>query len=52
MGLFSSKDSKPDTKLKFGETPPKPKLGFTPKKQDKALDKRDKESWRKSRRSI
>lgn len=52
VGLFGNKGNKESKPLGFGEVPPKPKLGFIPKKQDKALDKRDKETWRKTRRSI
>lgn len=52
MGLFGNRGNKESKPLGFGEVPPKPKLGFTPKRQDKALDKRDKETWRKTRRGI
>lgn len=52
MGLFGNKgNAEKPKKLGFGEVPPRPKLGFSPKK-DKALVKRDQEGWRKKRRSI
>lgn len=51
MGFFTSSDKKTDTKLKFGEVPPKPRLGHSVK-QDKAIKQRSLEDWRKSRRSI
>lgn len=53
MGIFgNSKGNVSKQEQKFGEVPPKPKLGFSPKK-DKALVHRDNlEGWRKGRRSI